>query len=95
MGYADGQLSDGVGCPVQRDAGAGPLLGSRGGTDGKDYWSGGAGGGTVSSTQWTQLLSGTRRKENGLLWHFLFFPPRILCVNTAGISGESGRRSWA
>ena len=30
MGDADGQLVDGVGRPVQGDAGAGPVLGSRG-----------------------------------------------------------------
>lgn len=30
MGDADGQFADRVGRPVQRDAGAGPLPGSRG-----------------------------------------------------------------
>ena len=58
MGDADGQLPDRVGRPVQRDPGAGPVLGSRGGADGKDDRSGGAGGGAVPPPQWSQLLSG-------------------------------------
>lgn len=69
MGDADGKLPDRVGRPVQGDAGAGPVLGSRSREDGEDNRSSRAGGGAVPPPQWTQLLSGKRNK----LSMFLFF----------------------
>lgn len=52
MGDADGQLADGMGRPVQRDAGAGSVPSSGGGKDGKDDRGSGAGGGAMSPPEW-------------------------------------------
>lgn len=58
MGDADGQLTDGMGCAVQRNACVGLVFGSRGRTNGENDRSSRAGGGAVSPLKWTKLLSG-------------------------------------
>lgn len=63
VGDADGQLADGVGCPIQRDASAGSVLSSGGWKDEKDDRGCWAGGRAMSPPEWPQLFPGKRRND--------------------------------
>lgn len=80
MGDADGQLTDGMGRAIQRNARAGLVFGSRGRTDGKNDRSSRAGGGAVSPLKWTKLLTGN------WLSNFFLGGALIHSVHTAGTS---------